>query len=442
MYDNDPPHGNELSSNLQSKHVVMIALGGVIGAGFFVGSSTAIAQAGPIVLLAYAVAGILVFFVNVMMKDLALYFPGKQSFLGHIELTLGGRAAFLAAWSYWLIWVTVVAIEAIAMANILSVFIDFPKTPIELTFIFIITVMNCLSVENYGFLEYVLSFIKIAAILLFLIICMGYVCNDFSIVKKNLLVSQGIAPNGWISMVCAIPTIVFSMGGSEIATIAAVESGEDRKSISNSIKSVALRIGGLYLTSIVFIIICIPWTSIKSGHSPFLEVLKQIGIPYAQILMACVIFIAALSALNSGVYVTSRVLHNLAVSGNSLKYFEKTSDKNKIPLRALIFSSLTSSIILLSSFFSYSEIFSVLMRATGIFTIFNYFLIALAARKIKNNNYYAYFSIFLLCSILFFMSLVEDMRGDILIGLIAYSIILFMLFIKERVVTANNIRRS
>lgn len=429
---NGSAEAQTLSQTLQKRHIVMIALGGVIGAGFFVGSSVAISAAGPAVLVAYTISGLLVFLVNLLMRDLALKVPGRYSFLGHIRHVLGEDFAFVAGWSYWLIWVIIVAIEAIAIQKIASPYIDVPAFVFELFLIAGATVINLGSVEKYGNFEYLLSSIKIAAIVLFCLACAHYLFFHPYMPARNLYADDSLVPKGWIAVASVIPTIVFSMGGSEIATIAAVEAGGGREAVTGSTRSVAMRIGGLYLTSIVLILLTVKWSTIRPGESPFLDVLSFLGIPYSRPLMSMLISVAALSALNSGTYVTSRVLHDLSTVNHAPRFFSTLSNRHALPVKAVLFSSAVSAAILSTRFLGNTDIFTILVSVTGVFTLCTYALITAANAKINRDGRWSSCVCFLII-IVVIMSMIfqKSMRHDVLIGFSGMSLIILFLSMKK-----------
>ena len=305
----------ELSRSLRSRHVTMIAIGGIIGAGLFVGSSAAIAAVGPAIIVSYLLAGLVILLVMRMLSEMAAANPHIGSFTEFPRLALGPWAGFMAGWLYWYFWVVVVAIEAIAGAQLLNLWIPVPVWQIGLALMVLLTAVNLMSTRSYGEFEFWFASIKVAAIIVFIVIAGSSVlglgpapATGFG----NLAAHGGFAPFGPVAVLAGITSVIFSLCGAEIATIAAAESNESARTISRLTITIILRIVLFYVLSILLIVAIVPWREIQPGLSPFATALDRIGIPYAATMMNAIVLTAVLSCLNSGVYVTSRVLFTLA----------------------------------------------------------------------------------------------------------------------------------
>lgn len=187
----------------------------MIGAGYFIGASAALSLGGPAVLLSYALAGTLVFLVNLMMRDLALKVPGRASFLRQIQYALGNRAAFVAGWAYWLTWIIAIAVEVIAVATMLAPYIPLPYAVLEILIMALMTGVNLMSVKGYGEFEYWFSAIKVLAIVCFIGIGVWALLSRPIPVHDNLFAHGGLLPHGWLALLAVIPTILFSMGAAK-----------------------------------------------------------------------------------------------------------------------------------------------------------------------------------------------------------------------------------
>ena len=378
---------SELSRSLLSRHVVMISIGGIIGAGLFVGSSAAIASVGPAVILSYCLAGLVVLVVMRMLSEMASATPGIGSFTEYIRLGLGDWAGFVSGWLYWYFWVVVVAIEAIAGASILSEWIALPQWQIVLALMLLLTGVNLLSSRSYGEFEFWFSSIKVAAIVVFILIAGAYALGLTSPAGPtfaNLYSHGGFAPFGWRAVLAGMTTVVFSLCGAEIATIAAVESREPARVISRMTVSISMRILLFYVLSILLIVAVVPWTEIKSGGSPFAVALEHTHIPGAATIMKVIVLVAVLSCLNSGLYVTSRVLFTLAAKGDA-PLSMVTLNARRVPARAILIGTSFGYVAVLLSMFWRDAVFSFLLNASGALMIVIYLLACLAHIRLRQR---------------------------------------------------------
>ncbi|QDH16532.1 amino acid permease [Swingsia samuiensis] len=405
---------DQLAESLDTRHVVMIALGGAIGAGLFIGASAAIHMAGPAVIVSYVLAGTLIWLVNMMLRDLAIKVPGDKSFLGQIRYALGERVAFVTGWIYWITWVIVIGAETIAVTNMIADYLPLPYVGVELLILGVMTGVNLFSVKGYGEFEYWLSTVKVVAIILFIVICGWALGFRAPPVQENLVAHGGLIPHGWMALLAVVPTIVFSMGGSEIATVAAVESADTTDNISRATKTIPMRLGLFYIVSISLILCLVPWTSVVSGHSPFLLVLKKYHVPFAETSMMIVILTAALSSLNSGIFVTSRILYELADHKEGPAFFLAIDPKTQLPRRALLMSVGVAVLVALTAYASPDTVFSILLSLTGGFMLFyNSLLIIGRLKVVPEKPAGAYLALLLIGVSIFGMCIHAETRSQI-----------------------------
>jgi len=377
----------ELGRSLKARHVSMIAIGGIIGAGLFVGSSTSIANAGPAVILSYALAGTIVLLVMRMLSELAVAIPGIQSFPEFSRIGLGHWAGFLSGWLYWYFWVVVVAIEAIAGAVIMQNWIDLPVWMIGVVLMGLLTVVNLMSTKSYGEFEFWFSSLKVAGIVAFIAIAGAYALGLNGVGGQtfgNLTAHGGFAPNGWSAVLASTTSVIFALVGAEIATIAAAESAEPSRTVARMTSTVALRILIFYILSILLIVAVVPWTSIVPGTSPFATALSVMGIPGAATIMNLIVLIAVLSCLNSGLYVTSRVLFTLAAKGDAPQALVSVN-RRKVPVRAILIASTFSYVALAASVLSPELVFSFLVSASGALMLIIYLMIAASQIRLRRH---------------------------------------------------------
>ena len=372
---------NALGKSLKPRHVEMITIGGIIGAGLFVGSSASIAAVGPAAILSYFIAGMLIMMVMRMLSEMAVAMPGVRSFPDFTRAGLGNWAGFMTGWLYWYFWVVVVAVEAIAGAVIIHGWI--PVMPVWLIGVLLLaalTAVNLMSTRSYGEFEFWFSSLKVAAIIAFICLGLGYAFGinpqeqaSFS----NLVEYGGFMPKGFSAVLSGVTTVIFALVGAEIATIAAAESPDPARTVARLTTNVAVRILIFYVLSVGVAIMVVPWTQVVTGVSPFTTALTYMAIPGAATIMNVIVLIAVLSCLNSGLYVTSRVLFSLAAHGEAPQALVKLNAR-KVPVRAILIASAFGYISLAASVISPQLIFSFLVNASGAIMLFVYLMIAAA----------------------------------------------------------------
>jgi L-asparagine transporter-like permease len=375
----------ELSRSLRSRHVTMISIGGIIGAGLFVGSSAGIATVGPAIVSSYLLAGAVVLMVMRMLGEMATATPGLGSFTEYVRLGLGTWAGFLSGWLYWYFWVVVVAIEAIAGAAILHLWIALPVWTIVLALMLALTAVNLMSSRSYGEFEFWFASIKVGAIVAFIAIAGAYAVGLTSPAGPtfaNLYVDGGFAPFGWAAALAGATTIVFSLCGAEIVTVAAAESNEPTGVISRLTSMLTLRILLFYVLSILLIVVVVPWREIAPGSSPFALALERTGIPGAATIMNLIVLTAVLSCLNSGLYVTSRALFALAARNDAPQSLIALS-RRRVPWRAILIGSSFGYLAVLLSVYSPEKAFAFLVNASGALMIVIYLLACFAHLRLR-----------------------------------------------------------
>lgn len=377
-----------LQRTLRARHVEMIAIGGIIGAGLFVGSSSAIATVGPAVVLSYAAAGFVVLLVMRMLSEMAMAQPGIQSFAEFARLGLGDWAGFLSGWLYWYFWVVAIAIEAIAGATIVHAWIptmDMGLIAVLLTGV--LTGVNLLSTRSFGEFEFWFSSIKVAAILVFIIVAFAFVTGMMPTEGPgvtHLFAHGGFMPNGALAILGGATSVIFSLVGAEIATIAAAEAAESEATVARMTGTVATRILIFYIVSVALIVACVPWSSIVPGYSPFTAALDAIQIPGGAFVMNVIVLVAVLSCLNSGLYVTSRVLFSLAAKGDAPGWVVVT-DRRQVPTRAILFGSMFSYLTLGIALASPHGMFAFLVNSSGAIMIVIYLMIACSQLRLRSR---------------------------------------------------------
>ncbi|WP_077396566.1 amino acid permease [Bombella intestini] len=363
---------------LSSRHIAMIALGGVIGAGLFVGSSAAIAKAGPGIALVFVAVGFLIMAIMRMLGEIVVSDPGRGSFVEYIRLAHGDRIGFASGWLYWFFWVVVIGSEAIAGAMMLRDWIHLPVWLLAVVLILCMKLVNFFAPKIFGECEFWLSSVKVFTIVAFILLSLLFVLHVFGPgvpVHHNLFGQRGLFPNGVVPLLALVPTVLFTMMGSEISTVAASETSDPGENVSRVTRTLGLRIMMFYVSSICLITMIVPWWTLYPGKSPFVAVLKIMGVPGAALIMQIAILSAVLSCLNSSMYITSRILTELAIQGDAPAFLVRTSP-DKAPRMAITISSGAGLLVAFSSIFAPSEIFGFLLNCSGGLILLTYALIS------------------------------------------------------------------
>src|SRR5579863_7797127 len=378
----------ELSRSLQPRHVAMISIGGIIGAGLFVGSSASIAATGPAIVLSYLLTGLLVLLVMRMLGEMAVANPQVRSFTEFARVGLGPWAGFVAGWLYWYFWMIVVPVEAIAGANILHGWLGLPSWLLGIVLMGIMTGVNLMSARSYGEFEFWFASIKVAAILVFIALAAAFACGLTSPsgpTFANLHAYGGFAPHGWVAVLAGAVTVYFSLTGAEITTIAAAESKEPARAVAQMSSSVIVRILTFYVGSVLLIVTVVPWVQIHPGESPFTLALTVMQFKWASLAMSAIILTAVLSCLNSAFYVCSRVLFVLADHGDAPQWLVQLNER-RVPTRSVLMGSLAGMLGILAAITSSQTVFAFLVNASGALIVFVYMIIAGAQIRLRRER--------------------------------------------------------
>ena len=366
----------------------MISIGGIIGAGLFVGSSVAIAATGPAAVLSYVLTGALVLLVMRMLGEMAVALPQTSSFTEFARVGLGPWAGFVCGWLYWYFWIIVVPVEAIAGANILHQWLPLPTWQLGIGLMAVMTAVNLMSARSYAEFEFWFASIKVAAIIVFISLTAAYVFGWSSThgpTLGNLTAYGGFMPSGPISVLATAVTVLFALTGAEIATVAAAESAEPARAVARLTTSVIVRILVFYVLSISLIVAAVPWTQVRAGESPFTLALTTMHFGWASTAMSAVILTAVLSCLNSAFYVCSRVLFLLAANGDAPQWLVQVNARH-VPTRSVWIGALAGVIGILSATWSPHRVFAFLQNASGALMVFIYILIALAQIHLRRER--------------------------------------------------------
>lgn len=365
---------NKMNRGLNSRHISMIAIGGAIGTGLFVATGNIISQAGPGgAILAYIVIGIMLYFLMSSIGELATFYPVSGSFSSYSTRFVDPSLGFTMGWLYWALWSLVTSVDVIVASNVLyfwDVFQFFSPLTWSLIFITVLLLLNIFTVKAFGETEFWLSLIKVITIILFIVLGIlmifgilgGHTYGFENYTKGNAPFVGGIS--GFLGVLLVAG---FSVGGTEVVAVTAGESNNPRKSMPKAIKQVFWRILLFYVLSIAIIAAIIPYTdplllnkNESVSQSPFTIVFDRVGIAFAASVINAVILTSLLSAANSGIYTTSRMLFSLSDSGQAPKFLSKLNSTTKLPLRAILCTYVVTVLVIIYANYNANAIFNLL----------------------------------------------------------------------------------
>ncbi|MFG2117915.1 amino acid permease [Streptomyces sp. NPDC048710] len=380
--------GASLSHGLKQRHLSMIALGGVIGAGLFVGSGAGIAAAGPSIVIAFALSGLLVMLVMRMLGEMSAAHPSSGSFSAHAERAMGPWAGFTAGWSFWVLLCTAVGLEGIAAAKIVTGWL--PGTPqwawVAL-FMLVFCGANLAAVKNFGEFEFWFAALKVGAISLFLVLgglaIAGVLPGTDAPGTSHL---TDFFPHGGEGLVVGLLASVFAYGGLETVTIAAAESENPVKGVAGAVRTAMWRIALFYVGSMAVVVTLVPWDSkdiANPDKGPYVAALDHLGIPGAGQVMKVVVLVALLSAMNANIYGSSRIAYSLVERGQGPKVLAKASDG--VPRIAVLTSSVFGFVCVLLSYWRPDDVFPWLLNMIGAVILVVWIFIAVSQLLLRRR---------------------------------------------------------
>lgn len=386
-----PTADSALTHGLKQRHLSMIALGGVIGAGLFVGSGAGIAAAGPSIVVAYGISGLLVMFVMRMLGEMSAANPASGSFSVHAERAIGPWAGFTAGWSFWVLLCVAVGLEGIGAAQIVSGWL--PGTP-EWAWVALFMVIflgtNLAAVKNFGEFEFWFAALKVIAITLFLVLgllaILGVLPGTDSPGTKNLTGDGGFMPNGSEGLIIGLLASVFAYGGLETVTIAAAESENPVQGVAKAVRTAMWRIAVFYIGSMAVIVTLVPWDDPEVAEvGPFYAMLDHLGISGAAEIMNVVILVALLSAMNANIYGSSRMACSLVARGQGPKVLGRISSSG-VPRNAVLASSVFGFLCVLLSYWRPDDVFPWLLNMIGAVILVVWIFIAVSQLILRKRT--------------------------------------------------------
>ncbi|MER8157886.1 amino acid permease [Streptomyces sp. NPDC094472] len=334
------------SKSLKARHVNMIAIGGAIGTGLFLGAGGRLKDAGPSLAVAYAVCGIFAFLVVRALGELVLHRPSSGAFVSYAREFLGEKGAFVAGWMYFLNWATTGVADITAVATYThywGMFTDIPQWVIALIALAVVLTVNLISVKIFGELEFWFAIIKVGALVVFMAIGIFLLVTREQVAGTSTgpsLITDhgGVFPHGVLPMLLVIQGVVFAYASVELVGVAAGETENPEKIMPKAINSIMWRVGLFYVGSVVLLSMLLPSDSYSGDQSPFVTVLSKIGVPAAGGVMNLVVLTAAMSSLNSGLYSTGRILRSMAMSGSAPK-FTGAMSRTQVPYGGILLTA-------------------------------------------------------------------------------------------------------
>ncbi|MEH6940839.1 amino acid permease [Bacillus sp. JJ722] len=438
----------EMKRGLEARHIQMIALGGTIGVGLFMGSSSTIQWTGPSVLLAYAISGVFIFFIMRAMGEMLYLEPSTGSFATFGHKYIHPLAGYVTAWSNWFQWVIVGMSEIIAVGTYMHYW--YPDLPAWIPGIIAMVILgaaNLISVKSFGEFEFWFALIKIVTIVLMIVAGFGLIFFGIgnggdAIGLSNLWENGGFFAGGWSGFFFALSLVVAAYQGVELLGITAGEAKDPQKTLTKAIQSTIWRILIFYIGAIFVIVTVYPWDQLDSIGSPFVATFAKVGITAAAGIINFVVITAAMSGCNSGIYSAGRMLYTLGMNGQAPKFFTKLTH-NGVPLLGTfgVLVGLLLGVIL--SFIAPENLFVHVYSASVLPGMVPWFVILISQirfRKIKGaemeNHPFKmpfapvtnYLTIFFLIMVLIGMWFNDETRMSLIIGIVFLTIIVISFF--------------
>ncbi|MEI2340085.1 amino acid permease [Priestia megaterium] len=380
----------ELKRDLSNRHVQLIAIGGTIGTGLFLGSGKAIQLAGPSIIFAYLIVGIALFFVMRALGELLLSKAGYQSLTDIAEEYLGPWASFVTGWTYWFCWIMTAMADVIAVGVYVKYWFNIPQWIPALICVIILLGLNLLTVKLFGELEFWFALIKVITILALIIIGVillvtGFKTDAGSVTVQNLWNHGGLFPNGVSGFLLSFQMVIFAYVGVELVGVSAAETSNPQKNIPSAINKIPLRILFFYVGALIVLLFINPWMELNAAESPFVKTFSLVGIPLAAGIINFVVLTSAASACNSGMFSTSRILYNLSKNDQGPSKFAKLN-KNHVPSNGLFVSTVVISAGALLSKLIPDQAFGIVTTISAICFIWVWSIILICHLRYKKTR--------------------------------------------------------
>ncbi|ABB14236.1 amino acid permease [Carboxydothermus hydrogenoformans] len=439
----------ELKRGLEARHIELIALGGTIGVGLFMGSASTLKWAGPSVILAYIIAGIFIFFIMRTIGEMLYIEPITGSFATYAHKYIGPLWGYLTAWSYWFMWVAVGMSEVTAVGIYMKFwFPTLPQWVPGLIAILIVGTANLAAVKYYGEFEFWFALIKVVTIVVMIILGIGMIFFGFGnhgrpIGLENLYIHGGFFPNGIKGFLFALCLVVAAFQGVELVGVTAGEAKDPQRTLRRAVQNITWRILIFYIGAIFVIVALYPWNKLGTIGSPFVLTFAKVGIPAAASIINFVVLTAALSGCNSGIYSSARMLYTLSQNGQAPKFLAKVSPSG-VPVNSLLVTIACLLIGVALNYIAPQKLFVYIYSASVLPGMMPWFVILISQlkfRKLKDNEikdhpfkaplspYSNYLTIIFLVLVLVGMWLNSDTRLSLIIGAAFMALIIISYYV-------------
>ena len=383
----------DLARSLKSRHVQLIAIGGTIGTGLFLGAGQSIHLAGPSIILAYLLAGGMCFLLMRAMGELLMSDFSQHSFVDFIHRYLGERAGFVVGWTYWLCWLAIAMAEVTAIGMYIRYWLPgLPQWLPGLIALVLLLLLNLISVGLFGETEFWFALIKVGAIIGLIVIggwmiAVHYPTSSGHASVMNLVNDGGFFPRGLGGFLASFQMVTFSFAGIEMVGMTAGETANPKKVIPEAINELPLRIILFYVGALAVIMCIYPWSAVSPATSPFVQVFNNVGIKAAADIINFVVLTAAASACNSSIFTTGRMLFSLTFKSKNplLKRFGRLS-RRQVPANAIVASSLLIALAVVLNLFLPGAVFQLISSVATTSFLFVWGAIVLAHLRYRRQN--------------------------------------------------------
>ncbi|SFN12783.1 asparagine:proton symporter, AAT family [Izhakiella capsodis] len=383
-------HDSGYHKAMGNRQVQMIAIGGAIGTGLFLGAGARLQAAGPALAIVYLVCGIFCFFILRALGELVLHRPTSGSFVSYAREFMGEKGSYVAGWMYFVNWAMtgIVDITAVALyMHYWHAFGDIPQWALALGALAIVASMNMVGVKWFAEMEFWFALIKVAAIAIFLLVGIVFLgsgkpidgnTTGFHLISDN----GGVFPHGILPALVLIQGVVFAFAAIEMVGVAAGECKDPKNVVPKAVNSVIWRIGLFYVGSILLLVLLLPWNAYQAGESPFVTFFSKLGVPYIGSIMNIVVLSAALSSLNSGLYATARILRSMSMGGSAPKILSKMS-KRQVPYMGILVTVLVYVAGVYLNYIVPSRVFEIVLNIASLGIISSWAFIVLCQLKLR-----------------------------------------------------------
>lgn len=373
-----------------NRHVQMIAIGGAIGTGLFLGAGGRLQAAGPALAIIYLVCGIFSFFILRALGELVLHRPSSGSFVSYAREFLGEKASYVAGWMYFVNWAMtgIVDITAVALyMHYWGAFGDVPQWVFALGALAIVGTMNMIGVKWFAEMEFWFALVKVLAIVIFLVVGVVFLgtgkpldgnSTGFHLITDN----GGMFPHGLLPALVLIQGVVFAFASIELVGTAAGGCKDPKTMLPKAINSVIWRIGLFYVGSVVLLVLLLPWNAYQAGQSPFVTFFSKLGVPYVGSIMNIVVLSAALSSLNSGLYSTGRILRSMSMGGSAPKFMSKMNGQ-QVPYAGILVTIAVYVIGVVLNYYVPSQVFEIVLNIASLGIISSWAFIVVCQLRLR-----------------------------------------------------------